>query len=218
MSRRVVHLTGDVWERLEVPCRGCLFWEFGEPGPSGVDARADREEASVRKQAWTTALLHAGIPAGRAVLVDGRPVGFVEFAPSGELAPRRPPVPATDRNALVLTTMWVDPAHRTRGLGRLLVREAVKAAIERGHGEVQAHADRRWRPDTCLLPITWLLHEGFEVAREHPRYPLLHLEVARTVRWSDSLEHAVEEVRDLLPRRAPAPRPAVESRRGADVP
>ncbi|MBY5161241.1 GNAT family N-acetyltransferase [Salsipaludibacter albus] len=216
MSRRVVHLTGDVWERLDVPCRGCLFWQFGEPGPAERDDDG-AEAARVRKQAWTTALLHAGTPAGRAVLVDGQPVGFVEFAPAGELATRRPPVPPTDHDALVLTTMWVDPAHRTNGIGRLLVREAVRAAIERGHGEVQAHADRRWRPDTCLLPITWLLHEGFQVAREHPRYPLLHLEVARTVRWADSLEQAVEEVRDRLPRRATAPRPAVESRGRIDT-
>ena len=180
MSRRVVHLTGDVWERLQVPCRGCLFWEFGESCAASAEPGDDREAERVRKQAWTTALLHAGTPAGRAVLVDGEPVGYVEFATARDVAPRRPPVPRADADALVLTTMWVDPAHRTRGLGRLLLRESVKAAIGRGHAEVQAHADRRWRPDTCLLPITWLLHEGFEVAREHPRYPVLRLETRRT--------------------------------------
>jgi hypothetical protein len=55
--------------------------------------------------------------------------------------------------------------------------------------------------------VTWLLHEGFEVHREHPRTPLLRLDVKRTVRWAESLEHALEEVLGALPRRLPHPVP-----------
>jgi GNAT superfamily N-acetyltransferase len=208
VSRRVVPLTGEVWEQVTAPCRACLFWASGERPQPDADAAAV-EASLVRKQAWTTALVHRGRAPGRAVLVDGVTVGFVEFVPADRLAPRRAPVPVVDPEALVITTMWVEPGHRTRGLGRLLVQEALKEAIAGSHPAVEALADRRWRPDECVLPITWLLHEGFEVAREHPRYPLLRLEVSRTVRWAESLEHAVEEMRDLLPRRAP--RPVVES-------
>lgn len=200
MSRRVVPLTGEVWEQVAAPCRSCLFWASGERSGTWTP-----EAALVRKEAWTTALVHQGRAPGRAVLVDGDVVGFIEFVPADQVAPRRSPVPALDPDALVLTTMWIDPGHRTHGLGRVLVQEAVKEALSRHHPAVEALGDRRWRPDQCLLPITWLLHEGFEVAREHPRYPLLRLEVSRTVRWADSLEHAVEEMRDLLPRRAPRP-------------
>ncbi len=208
MSRRVVPLTGDVWDRIEAPCRSCLFWALGEPRPSAtVPGRPDpdAEAAQVRKQAWATARLHEGRAPGRAVLVDDVVVGFVEFTPAPHVQRRAGLVPATDPTALVLTTMWLDPGHRTHGLGRVLVQEAVKEAIAGDHPAVEAHGDRRWRPDQCVLPITWLLHEGFEVAREHPRYPLLRLEVSRTVRWAESIEHAVEEMWDLLPRRAPRP-------------
>ncbi len=211
----MVPLTGETWEQLPSACRSCLFWEFGEPRPDPLVGDPDGDDGGrlVRKQAWTTALLHEGRPPGRAVLADGRPVGFVEFVPADRVPPRRGPVPAMHPDALVVTTMWIDPSHRTRGLGRLLVQEAVKAAIAGHHPAVEALGDRRWRPDECVLPITWLLHEGFEVAREHPRYPLLRLEVARTVRWAESFGHAVEEVRDLLPRRVarPSPRPATEA-------
>lgn len=207
MSRRIVPLTGDMWDRIEAPCRSCLFWAFGEPRPGAVvpGPRLDPETALVRKQAWATARLHEGRAPGRAVVIDDAVVAFVEFASARHVQPRGGPVPATDPAALVLTTMWIDPGHRTHGLGRVLVQEAVKEAIAGDHPAVEAHGDRRWRPGQCVLPITWLLHEGFEVAREHPRYPLLRLEVSRTVRWAESLEHAVEEMWDLLPRRAPRP-------------
>lgn len=200
-------LTGDVWEQVAAPCRTCLFWASGERPPA---SEGDVGAALVRKEAWTTALVHEGRAPGRAVVVDGEVVGIVEFVPAPAVAPRRTPVPALDPEALVLTTMWIQPSHRTRGLGRLLVQEAVKEALAAHHPAVEALADRRWRPDECVLPITWLLHEGFEVAREHPRYPLLRLEVSRTVRWAESLEHAVEEMRVLLPRRTP--RPVTEAR------
>lgn len=217
MSRRVVPLTGDAWEQVPSACRSCLFWAFGEPPPD-PEATADPPAGAarvVRKQAWATARVHEGRAPGRAVVVDGRTVGFIEFVTAEHVRRRRAPVPASDRDVLVLTTMWLDPSHRTGGLGRVLVQEAVKEAMARHLPAVEAWGDRRWRPDRCVLPITWLLHEGFEVAREHPRYPLLRLEVSRTVRWAESLEQAVEEMRDLLPRRSP--RPAAESVAGATV-
>lgn len=217
----MVPLTGDVWEQVPNTCRSCLFWAFGD-APPNPEAPADPPAAAarvVRKQAWATARVHEGHAPGRAVVVDGRTVGFVEFVTADHVRRRRAPVPASDPEALVLTTMWLDPSHRTVGLGRVLVQEAIKEAIARHLPAVEAWGDRRWRPDQCVLPITWLLYQGFEVAREHPRYPLLRLEVSRTVRWTESLEHAVEEMRDLLPRRAPrpAPRSATESVSGTTV-
>jgi len=212
MRRRILPLTGDVWDAIAAPCRTCLFWELGEPPSDG-----DPERQAIRKQAWTTARLHEGAAPGRAVQVDGEVVGVAVFAPVRDLARRPGGMPAPHDDALVLATIWVDPLHRNRGLGRLLVQQAIKDAIRRRLAAVEVRADRRWRPDSCVLPITWLLHEGFEVVDEHVRWPLLRLEVARTVRWADSVEHAVEEVRGLLPGRSVAPRPVVEAAVGASV-
>ncbi len=133
------------------------------------------------------------------------------FAPARGMVRTPGGMPSSNDDALVLATMWVDPVHRNEGLGRLLLQAALKEAMRLRLAAVEVRADRRWRTDACVLPITWLLHEGFEVVEEHVRWPLLRLDVARTVRWSESVEHAVEEVLGLLPGRAPAPRPAVES-------
>lgn len=205
MTRRIVPLTGDVWERLDAPCATCLFWEVGER-PTGDDPERDL----IRKQAWTTARLQEGVPPGRAVLVDDELVGVALFAPVRDFERSPAGMPRPSEDALVLATIWLDPVHRNQGLGRLLLQAAIKQAIQQRLAAVEVRADRRWRPGECTLPITWLLHEGFVVEAEHPRWPLLRLEVARTVRWTESVEHAVEEVLGLLPRRAPAPRPVVD--------
>lgn len=209
MSTRVVTLTGDTWEAVGAACRSCLFWEFGEYRGGG-----DVERDLVRKEAWTTARIREGTTAGSAVVVDDEVVGIALFARPGTLALHPGGLPTTSRDALAIATIWVDPVHRGGGVGRRLVQSAIKAALKLRLEAVEIRADRRWVPDNCVVPITWLLHEGFEVAVEHVRWPVLRLEVARTVRWAESVEQAVEGVRGLLPRPATAPRPAVDATAG----
>lgn len=223
MTRRVRQLDGDALEALPDRCRECLFWELGRPRPRVVasDAQADDELAGdpfVAKQAWCTNQVLAGRPPGGVVWVDDELAAFALYGASGVFAPRRGPIPKVSRDALLLATLWVNPAHRERGVGRLLVQAAIKEALRLGLPAVEVYGDRRWRESDCVLPVTWLLHEGFEVATEHPRYPLLRLDTRRTARWTDAIEHAVEEVLDRLPRRAPSPAPAPDSGVGLPVP
>lgn len=197
MSRRVERLTGDAVEELPAPCRGCVTWELG----------GAPRDAELRKQAWVSAQVQDGHPPGRLIRIDGEVAAYGLFAPAAAFAPRWPPVPAADPDAILLATLWVEPHWRRRGLGRLLLQAAIKDAHHAGSPAVEAYADRRWRERSCILPATWLLHEGFEVHREHPRLPLLRLDVRRTVRWAESLEHALEELVGALPRRLPSPVP-----------
>ncbi len=233
MSRRLRPLTGDDVEQLPLPCRSCLVWELGAASPSsrvvtsvgggagyaspaggsspaaaagdGPSATTSPSQPQVRKQAWVSAQVQDGHPPGRIVWIDDEVAGYALFAPSRAFAPRRPPVPRASHDALLLATVWVDPFYRESGLGRLLVQAAIKDALRAEAPAVEAYGDRRFIERGCVLPVTWLLHEGFEVHREHPRTPLLRLDVKRTVRWAESLEHALEEVLAALPRRRPQP-------------
>jgi GNAT superfamily N-acetyltransferase len=217
MTRRLEPLTGDSVASLPEPCRSCVTWELGAACPSprvtaeaavgagAPSASRTPSQPQVRKQAWISAQVQDGFPPGRVVRVDGEVAGYALFAPATAFAPRRVMVPATSDDALLLATVWVDPFYRESGLGRLLVQAAIKDAIRAEAPAVEAYGDRRWLERSCLLPVTWLLHEGFEVHREHPRTPLLRLEVKRTVRWAESLEHALEEVLAALPHRRPQP-------------
>jgi GNAT superfamily N-acetyltransferase len=138
-------------------------------------------------------------------VVDDEVAGYALFAPAGGFAPRSSLLPRVSPDALLLATLWVAVVHRGHGLGRLLVQAALKEAIRLDLTAVEVYGDRRWRERACVLPVTWLLHEGFEVHQEHPRTPLLRLETRRTARWAGSLEHAWEEVLGRIPRRVAAP-------------
>lgn len=222
--RRLVPITGDDVASLPGACATCLFWELGAARPerqampvaagsvTAADQRADEpapqpSDAAVRKQAWASAQVQDHHPPGRILRVDGELAGYALYGPAASFAPRGPLVPPTSGDAYLLATVWVQPHYREHGLGRLLIQAAIKDAHRDDAGAVEAYGDRRWRERRCLLPATWLLHEGFEVHREHPRTPLLRLDVRRTARWADSLEHALEEVLGVLPRRRPAPVP-----------
>jgi GNAT superfamily N-acetyltransferase len=209
VSRRVRPLTGDEVAGLPGDCSRCLFWEQGtRPPDPRVPAAADGSgtpEATVRKQAWVTARVQDGIPPGRVVIVDAEPVAYSLVAPAASFAPRGMLRPMPGNDALLLATAWVHPLHREAGIGRLLVQAALRDALRLDLAAVEAFGDRRWRERGCVLPATWLLHEGFEIHTEHPRTPLFRLDVRRTLRWAGSLEQAWEEVLGRLPRRVPAP-------------
>ncbi len=201
-ARRVVPLTGELLEELGGPCGSCLFWERGAPSPARPCGEPDAD-AALRKQAWASSRLQEGWVPGRAVRLEGALAAWVTFAPVGVFAPLAPPAPRVSRDALQVATLYVQPHLRGHGLGRLLLQAAVREALRADLTAVEVYGDRRWRERSCLLPATWLLHEGFEVHREAQRLPLLRLDVRRTLRWAPSLETALEEVLGRLPRPAP---------------
>lgn len=206
MTRRKVELTTAEVDLLPAACRSCLFWEDGNSGPLLPPSMRSRHETPLdRKRAWVSARVEEGTPPGAVLVVDAEVTGYALFAPAGGFAPRSSLLPRVSPDALLLATMWVSAAHRGHGLGRLLVQAALKEALRLDLTAVEVYGDRRWRERACVLPVTWLLHEGFEVHHEHPRTPLLRLETRRTARWAGSLEHAWEEVLGRLPRRVVAP-------------
>lgn len=209
-SRRVNELTSAELETLPDPCAGCVHWELGGPAPSPRAATTE-----VRKCAWWRSVelgevsgAERGCVPGRALNVDGELAGWSLAAPARAF-PRRPglaPVPSSD--SLLLATAWIEPAHRGQGYGRLLLHAAVKEAIRLDLEAVEALGDRRHRDNRCMLPGTWLLHEGFAVHREHPRTPLFRLDVSRLARWAEPLGHALETAMERVGRRSePEPVP-----------
>lgn len=211
MSRRIVELTADSLEDLPFQCRRCLFWELGAPRPVDVDDELAGDPV-VQKVAWWRSVElgevaeQAYVP-GRTVRIDGQVVGWCLFGPPEAFAPRRSPVPRISRDALLLSTVWVEPAYRGGNLGRLLLHAVIKEALRTDRRAVEAYGDRRHREGACVLSGTWLLHEGFTVHREHPRYPLLRLDVRSVARLGDTIELAIESVLAQLGARRPEPKP-----------
>ena len=218
MSRRIHDLSLSNLDALPPTCRSCVFWEVAN-APRGPRA-GDEVAAAGRKEAWWQATqLEWGTP-GKVVYVDDRAVGYATFAPAEHFARARLLRHAVSDDALLLATLWVDPAHRGQGLAKALLQSALRETHRHGGRALEAFGARGAATGqmlmTCVIPEDFLLSNGFEVLHQDMEFPLLRLDLRKTVRWQESLGHALSGVLTALSRRerAPAPsRPALEAQR-----
>jgi GNAT superfamily N-acetyltransferase len=205
VGRKVVALNIDTLDQLPAPCRQCVFWELGSKA-----RRRGSEEAGLQKEAWLSSIVLEWGPAGHVLLVDGEPAGYSLYAPArfleqvGSQAAR--PV---SRDAALLATLAVSPKFEGQGIGRVLLQSMARDLIKRKVRAVEAFADKVWTGRNCHIPIDFLEACGFQVVREHPRYPLLRMDLRTALRWKDAREAALEALR--VPTPQPALRPVPSS-------
>lgn len=189
MGREILPLTLDRLGDLPGRCAECTFWELDPAATARVRGR----EA---KEGWlTTTLLDWGSP-GRVAYVDGKPAGYLTFAPA-HLVPRAVAFPTSpvSQDAVVLLTARIDPLYAGQGLGRVLVQAAAKDALRRGVRALEAYGTSGLaRSGDCVLPSDFLRAVGFRTAREHPAYPRLRLDLRTVLRWRSEVEQAVERL------------------------
>ena len=211
MSRKVVRLTLDHLEEFDAPCRSCLFWELD---PVRRERVAD---ACPEKDAWVSEVLREWGSCGRVVLVDDVPAAYAVYAPEAFVpgAAAFPTAPVST-DAVLLTTVHVEPAYRGGGLGRMLVQGMARDLIERGDASaIEAFGDPGGRGGRCLLPVEFLGSVGFKTHRPHPTAPRMRMELRSAVSWRDEFESAFGRVLGVMrPKttRGPAPKATRASR------
>lgn len=204
MGRDLRDLTVETLCDVPARCRACVFWEMGPA------ARADAfdQDPAFEKEAWCSEVGLLAGACGKVVYVDGRPVGFALYG-TPDVFPGATAFPARiSKDALLLATLTVEPEVRGAGVARLLVQAALKDAKARGKRAVEAFGDRRWNHPACVMPAVFLETVGFTVKREHPRYPLMRLDVRSLAKLTESVAAAVEELLESVRAPAPAARPA----------
>lgn len=215
MARRVVDLSAEGLATLPAPCARCLFWESADAAqgpPPGL------EEVPSSKEAWWHATqLEWGAP-GKVLYVDDEAVAFASLAPANHYPRTRRMRHLPSEDALVLAALWVAPEHRDSGLAKVLLHALLRETVRRRSRALEAYGARGLaaRGQSCFIPEDFLLANGFEIHQDDPLHPLLRLDLRKTVRWQESLGHALEGVLSALGRRehsrAPA-RPALEVQR-----
>ncbi len=206
MSRKVVRLTLDHLETLTAPCRTCLFWQLDPVRRQRVEDPADEFDT------WVSTVLREWGSCGRVVLVDGRPAGFAIYAPEAFLpgAASFATAPVSP-DAVLLTQVYVAPADRRGGLGRMLVQGMARDLIERGDVRaVEAFGDRRGTPGRCVSSVEFLGSVGFKTHRPHPVNPRMRMDLRSALSWRDEVEAAVERLIEAV---RPNPRPTAERSR-----
>lgn len=206
MARRVKPLTVARVGDLPEPCCACALWEAAGVGAPACGPAHDRSALAT----WVAEVRSEWGDCGL-VLYDGvTPLGFVKYAP-GRFFPRAKTMPsgAPDDDAVLLACLHVDPEVCDVGLGKVLLQAALRDLVSRKEKAVEAYAatEAADRDRSPLMTLQFLLDQGFKVARPHPLYPLMRLEMKSLASWTDSLEAVLDAIQ--LPRslgeRVPAP-------------
>ncbi|WP_193604989.1 GNAT family N-acetyltransferase [Nocardioides dongkuii] len=192
MTRKVVRLTVDHLAQLPGPCPTCLFWEL-DPVRR---ARVRPAEVAAEKEAWVSEVLREWGSCGRVLLVDDAVAGFAVYAPPAFVpgAAGFPTAPVSP-DAVLLTTVYVDPAHAGGGLGRVLVQAMAADLVERGGVvAVEAFGSRGRGRRTCAVPADFLGGVGFKTQRAHPTTPRMRMDLRSALSWRSEVEAALERL------------------------
>jgi GNAT superfamily N-acetyltransferase len=185
-----------------------VFWELGMRA-----AARGSEDAGAQKEAWLSSVALEWGPVGHVVSVDGVFAGYSLYAPAryldqvGSQAAR--PV---SRDAVLLATLAIEPEFAGQGIGRTLLQAMARDLTRRKVRAAEAFADRSWRERACHLPAGFLEASGFQVVREHPRYPLMRMDLRTALTWKDVGEAALGRLRVPVPSQ-PALRPVPANER-----
>jgi GNAT superfamily N-acetyltransferase len=207
MSRKVVRMTLDHLADLEAPCRTCVFWELDPVSRARVEDPADEKET------WVSAVLRDWGSCGRVALQDDRPVGYVLYAPPAFFPGANGfPTAPVSADAVLLSAVYVDPAARGGGFGRMLVQGMARDLIERGSVHaVEAFGDTRGPGlaggGRCVTPVDFLTSVGFKTQRAHATTPRMRMDLRSALSWRDEVEAALER---LLGAVRPAPKPRAD--------
>lgn len=212
MPRRLTGLS--TIERLRLPsaCSGCVFWESARLLPRECGAACDDAAALD----WSRRIVNEWGEYGRAAVEDGDVLGFIKYAPPAYVPQiRHMPTGPPEDGAPIITCMHIAPEARRRGLGGLLLREAMRDLAQRGERSAQAYATATSGDYTGVpfMGVEFLLRNGFTVVRPHPEVPLLKVDLKSLVSWTENLEAVLDSLR--LPMRVPKRAPAtLSTRRG----
>ena len=193
MGRKLVPLGAETLDLVPEPCRRCVFWELGAKArPRGS------EDAALQKEAWLSSVVLEWGPAGHVVSVDGE-VAEATRCPHASAGAGRGSEAArpVSRDAVLLATLAVGPGSGGRGVLLQTMAPRPDQAQGAGGGGVRDRAD----PARLPRPAGFLEASGFQVVRDHPRYPLMRMDLRTALTWKDARE-AAREALGSRPRRA----------------
>ncbi|MGO4203248.1 GNAT family N-acetyltransferase [Rhodococcus sp. TAF43] len=215
MSTSVTSLTLDGLDKLSSHARRCVFWEMD---PATV--RSSREfsgfhDPEFEKEAWLSMVMLEWGSCGQVALVDDKPAGCALYAPPN-MVPRADlfPTSPVSADAILLTTMRLEPTGDEFELGSTLIQAAVGDLVRRGVRALEAFgirpdadsspsdvptatAARECSPQECMISADFLTDVGFEVVAPHHRFPRLRLELDRDHLWKADVEAALERLLEV---------------------
>ncbi|MBV9352547.1 MAG: acetyltransferase [Mycobacterium sp.] len=224
MPARIMPLRLEAFEQLPKHARRCVFWEV-DPATLGKDDRlADPE---FEKEAWLSMVMLEWGSCGQLATAapaecgESEPpcLGYVLYAPP-RAVPRahRFPTAPVSADAVLLTSMGIEPARASDDLPYSLINRVVDELVRRGvraleaFGRTDAIAELLEEPavapdlhpvldslgdcsiDHCIIAADFLQDVGFVVVAPHRYFPRLRLELDKGLGWKAEVEGALERL------------------------
>jgi len=229
VSVRITPLRLDAFEQLPKHARQCVFWEVDPAATGGSDHLSDPE---FEKEAWLSMVMlewgSCGQVASAVPVTPGAPdepmpehacLGYMLYAPP-HAVPRalRFPTGPVSADAVLLTSMGVEPGADADGLPQSLIASVVSELVRRGVRALEAFgrtpaatvsADQQFADpalaaavqalgecsvDRCMIDAELLQEAGFVVVAPHPYFPRLRLELDKGLGWKAEVEAALERL------------------------
>ncbi|TCN48093.1 hypothetical protein EV641_11814 [Rhodococcus sp. SMB37] len=210
MSTRVTPLLLSGIDRLPRHSRRCVFWEMD---PDTVDEARGFADPEFEKEAWlSTVMLQWGSCAQIATV--GEKVAACAFYAPPNMVPRAQlfPTSPVSADAILLTTMRIEPHAEGFEVGTDLIRAVVDDLVRRNVRALEAFGIRAdaeadavgdtpsataanaCSPHECMISADFLEDMGFDVVAPHHRFPRLRLELDRDHGWKEEVEAALDRL------------------------
>ena len=228
MAARITPLRLEAFEQLPKHARRCVYWEVDPQTLGGDDHLSDPE---FEKEAWLSMVMLEWGSCGQLAVdcrdgqdpavdsVDDPCLGYVFYAPPRSV-PRvgRFPTGPVSADAVLLTSLGVEPGQGTDGLSNTLIAAVVSDLVRRGvraleafgrTSDVAALTDPAAVPadvapvmealgdcsvEQCVLDADMLQAAGFVVVSHHTYFPRLRLELEQGLGWKAGVEAALERL------------------------
>lgn len=213
--RELRPLTPDRVGDLVGPCAPCTFWQTVPRNGHTSELKPLDLLAN-----WVNTVMSEWGPPGSVLYVDDEPAGHLLLVPARHV-PRLAAFPTapSDPSTLMLLTTCVRDGEADRGLHKVLVQAAAKQALRHQVRSLEAIGARpaAVARHPCVLEVTALEAQGFQVKRDHPVYPRLRLELRTVLSLRDEVAGAAARALARIPglrpvREAPHPDGATRAR------
>jgi hypothetical protein len=224
VSARITPLRLEAFDQLPKHARRCTFWEVDPATLGNEDHLADPE---FEKEAWLSMVMLEWGSCGQVATAapaeagqgEASCLGYAFYAPP-RAVPRahRFPTAPVSADAVLLTTMRVEPGPAADELPYSLVARVVDELVRRGVRALEAFGrtenvaellnpqtvDPDLRPvlealgdcsvEHCVIEADFLRDVGFVVVAHHRYFPRLRLELDKGLGWKAEVEAALERL------------------------
>lgn len=224
MSARITPLRLEAFDQLPKHARRCVFWEVDPATLGQEDHLADPE---FEKEAWLSMVMLEWGSCGQVATavpsecgeIEPACLGYALYAPPRTVprAQRFPTAPVS-ADAVLLTSMRVEPGPAADDLPYSLITRVVNELVRRGVRALEAFGrteevaelvdpqtvDAEIRPvletfgdcsvEHCVIGADFLHDVGFVVVAPHRYFPRLRLELDKGRGWKAEVEAALERL------------------------